>query len=240
MVPMNPAPPVMTIRFPVRGTRASLDDVVTSGLRRGVPWTYAWLAMLVLAPVAVALGGFTSSPASVTCAEDHVLAERRRERRAGETWTLTCDPAGGTLAASTRRVPTSSRRAEERSSSRPCRRTRSAREIYGGPQQARVVGLVQGQARVGQLQPDERLPHLALGPALAVAPALGRRRNSRVTIGAREDRPLRRRGAPPAPRDRAGARGAGCESSPSTATRRRPVSLRPTSPRSSTSPTSRR
>ena len=109
-------------------------------------------------------------------------------------------------------------------------------EIYGGPQRARVVGTVAASriwatfTRTNGCQIDrwKRLSPWLLPPGgVTLAPA--------VSIGGRDDRPLRRRRTPSATRDRAGARARPPRRRGRPEPRGARASRRPTSPRSSTS-----
>ena len=102
-----------------------------------------WLAILVLAPVAVALGGFTSSPASVASLK--ISYWPNGQGTSGrQTWTLRCDPAGGTL----RRPSVACRRLAAGGGTKlfaPVPHDAVCTEIYGGPQMARIVGTYKGK-----------------------------------------------------------------------------------------------
>ena len=139
------------------------------------------------------------------------------------TWTLRCDPARGTLARPARACARLAAGGPKLFAPLPPNAV--CTEIYGGPQKARVVGVVDGKRVWSTFTRHERLPDRPLAAHLALARASGRRHEltaSLVTIGGREDRPLRRRRAPPAARDRAGPQRAACASSRSTGTPRRP------------------
>ena len=146
--------------------------------------------------------GRTSADTSlrITYWEDSAIAST------SVTWTLRCDPARGSLdrparaCAGSRRVArSSSPHSRARRVHRDLRRpTESARRRHG-----------RRQARLVDLHADERLRDRPLAAHLALARASRRRHElttSLVTIGGREDRPLRRRRTPSAPRDRAGPR----------------------------------
>ena len=89
--------------------------------------------------------------------------------QAGKTWTLRCEPARGTLA----RPAVACRKLAAGAGScfAPVPRSAVCTEIYGGPDTARVVGVVDGATCVGDVQPHKRLPHRALEPVLPVASA---------------------------------------------------------------------
>ena len=110
-------------------------------------------------------------------------------------------------------------------------------EIYGGPQVARVVGRVNGK-RVWASFNRANGCHISrwdrLAPWLLPSAAC----NARVTIGAREDRPLRRRGRHQR-RAIEHARARGLRVAAVDRNEAAPGLAPPTSPRSSTSPTSR-
>ena len=138
------------------------------------------------------------------------------------TWTLRCDPARGTLARPARACARLAAGGHEALRTTPAERRlhRDLRRATEGASRRRG----RREARVVDLHADERLPDRPLAAHLALARASGRRHEltaSLVTIGGREDRPLRRRRAPPAPRDRAGPQRAACASQPSTGTPRR-------------------
>ncbi len=162
-----------------------------------------------------------------------------RAPRRSVTWTLRCDPARGTLARPARACARLAAGGAKLFA--PLPQNAVCTEIYGGPQKARVVGVVDGKRVWSTFTRTERLPDRPLAAHLALARASGRRHElttGLVTIGGREDRPLRRRRAPPAPRDRAGPRARPARRGRRSQRRGARASRRPTSQRSSTSATS--
>jgi hypothetical protein len=101
-----------------------------------------WFAILVLAPVAIALAGFTSSPAAQTSLKISYWADGSGST-ADKSWTLRCNPARGTL----RRPGVACRRLAAGGVKlfAPVPRDAICTEIYGGPQVARVTGTVNGK-----------------------------------------------------------------------------------------------
>ena len=213
--------------------QSAVRDASGHEARRTVPW------IMRAALAAFSLRAFSSPsrrrPVRHVCrhvASDHVLgrlcerlverdldaALRPRTRDAGPPGARMCTTRGR-WAEALRTTPA------ERRLHRDLRRATESARGRRGRREARVV----------DLHPDGRLPDRPLAAHLALARASGRRHEltaSLVTIGGREDRPLRRRRAPPAPRDRAGPQRAACASSAvdrnadGAGPRRRPTSQR--------------
>jgi hypothetical protein len=138
---MKPAPPVIKIRFPSSGIRASLVALTIVSFVLAVP----------LLAVMLALAGVfgCSSSEQKTAAAESATAELRISvwpagSRAGRSfrWTLRCGPAGGTLPRPQRACR---RLLGLRRPFAPVPRGTACTQIYGGPQTARVRGRLRGK-----------------------------------------------------------------------------------------------
>ena len=142
---MKPAPPVITIRLPVSGTRASL-------VAPTIVFRVHAAALLSVAFALAALLGCGSSEASDSAgsaaqrtADIRIAVWPQGKQRATrpQRWTLRCGPVGGTLpsrARACRRLLALSR------PFRPVPRGAVCTQIYGGPQVAEVRGTLRGSA----------------------------------------------------------------------------------------------
>jgi hypothetical protein len=104
-----------------------------------------WLAILVLAPVAVVLAGFAFSPGDTSARTSLKISywPDGSNTPTAKTWTLRCDPVGGTLPS--RRAACRRLAAAGTKLFAPVPRDTFCTQVYGGPHVARIVGTVKGK-----------------------------------------------------------------------------------------------
>ncbi len=139
---MNPAPPVMKIRFPVRATATSL---VVARYPSGMRW--AVFAAVVAATAAFGCGSASSAPSESTAAPAATSLSiafwpEGREENVPKRWTLRCGPVGGTH---TRRAAACTRLAGLQRPFAVPKQPEICTQEYGGPEQAVINGTYRGQ-----------------------------------------------------------------------------------------------
>ena len=240
VVPMNPAPPVIRIRLPCRGHRASLATATGSSRVAS----------------AYPEGGARSRSASHSCSSSRsppAPPPARRTRRATELRITrlarrpregdTSVPLHASLRPARRDAAEPQRRAARGSagSSSPFvpvpARQCACTEQYGGPAEAAGVGRVQGPADLGAVQPAGRLPDRSAGrstsssSAASGSPVPARWTSGSPPSSSSPPSPVRRADAPPLPArapPRSRARGARARGR---AARRRDALARDAAPR---------
>jgi hypothetical protein len=107
--------------------------------------------ILLIAALAVAVGGAgataASSAAAASASTELRIAYWENGSKAGaaRTWTLRCDPAGGTLGTLARERDACRRLAALRRPFAPPDPELACTQQYGGPDQARITGTYQGR-----------------------------------------------------------------------------------------------
>ena len=137
---MKPAPPVMKILLPLSTRRVYRRATVFPGMR-----TALVIAVLVVAAAAcgASQGASVQTPETPETQLTISYWPEGRGTEAPKTWTLRCDPAGGTLP----RVATVCRQLD--GLVKPFRRPSKnvvCTDQYGGPQQALITGSTRASA----------------------------------------------------------------------------------------------
>ena len=211
---MKPAPPVIRIRLP-SAPRGESSRRILADMRASCSSRALVAALHVSRPpraaglisLAIAFRAEDGSPAAA-CSRALRGAEHRHRAEAG------------------RGLPRLQRLGAD--AFRPTPQGAVCTEISGGPSTARVTGSYLGRPLWVAAEPGQRLRDRALEPGRLPPPAPGRPElnagDGRLASSQREDRPLRRRRAPPAPRDPAGT------GARAPRRRRRPQPRRPRAP----------
>jgi hypothetical protein len=92
-------------------------------------------------------GATAASPAATAASSELRIAywENGLKAGGGKTWTLRCDPAGGTLGTLARERDACRRLAALRNPFAPPRKDLMCTQQYGGPDQAQITGIYQGR-----------------------------------------------------------------------------------------------